>query len=90
MKAWWIFFFVIGVPVLMLIWHIWKTDGRRPDGYKDIHDRPVIPAVILDINMPFSSMVVFMFKLALAALPAIMLIAIALGALAAATGVALF
>lgn len=90
MKAWWIFFFVVGVPVLMLIWHIWKTDGRRPDGYKDIHDRPVIPAVILDINMPFSSMVVFMFKLALAALPAILLIAIALGALAAATGLALF
>lgn len=89
MKAWWIFFLVVGIPVLMLVWHIWKTDGRRPDGYKDIHDRPVIPAVILDINMPFSSMVVFMFKLALAALPAIFLIVIVLGSFAAVTGMAL-
>lgn len=68
---------LLGVPLLFLIWHVWKTDGKRPDSYTDIHDRPIIPAVIIDINMPFSSMVVFMTKLALAALPAIILIVIA-------------
>jgi hypothetical protein len=89
MNALWIFFFSIGVPILMLVWHVWKTDGKRPDGYKDIHDRPVIPAVILDVNMPFSSMVVFMFKLALASLPAIILLMIVLGGITALTGMAI-
>jgi hypothetical protein len=69
------------LPMLFYLWHTQKTSGKRPDAYHDISARPVIPAVIIDIDMPFTSMVVFMFKLALAALPAIMLVAITLGIL---------
>lgn len=67
---------IIGMPLIFLLWHIFKTEGKRPDGYTDISARPIIPAVVIDINMPFSSMVVFMTKLALASIPAIMLITI--------------
>jgi hypothetical protein len=41
------------------------------------------------VNMPFSSMVVFMFKLALASLPAIILLMIVLGGITALTGMAI-
>ena len=69
-----IFFIVFGLPLLIFIWHSFKIGGNRPDGYKPIQDRPVIPAVVIDIDMPFASMVVLLFKLALAAIPAILLL----------------
>jgi hypothetical protein len=79
MKSFLIFFLVIGVPLLLFLWHSWKTADSRPNAYNDIHARPVIPAVIIDVDMPFPSMVVFLFKLALAALPALVMLTLVLG-----------
>lgn len=75
MKSSLIFFIIIGLPLLIFIWHSYKTGGHRPDGYQPIKDQAVIPAVVIDVDMPFASMVVFLFKLALAAIPAILLLA---------------
>lgn len=69
----WIILIAFVVPVLIYIWHADRVSSR-PSAYKDIKDRPVIPAVILDVDMPFSSMVVFMTKLAIAMLPALILV----------------
>ena len=78
MQTSWILYVVIGLPLLIFIWHANKTGGHRPDAYKPIQDRPVIPAVIIDVDMPFPSMVVFLFKLALAAIPAVLLLGLVL------------
>ena len=61
------------VIVLALAW-VSYLRGRRPDPYSDIASRPVIPAVIIDIDMPFGSMVLFLAKLALAGIPALIIV----------------
>lgn len=76
MKSNLLVFLVLGLPLLIFIWHSWKISGARPDGYKPIQDRPVIPAVVIDVDMPFASMVVFLFKVALAAIPALVMLVI--------------
>jgi len=85
-----LFFVVVGLPLMIFIWHSYKTGGNRPDGYKPIQDRPIIPAMVIDVDMPFTSMVVFLFKLALASIPAVLLLVIVLfflyGALAGSVG----
>lgn len=79
MKTLALFFLVVGVPLLIFLWHGWKTADTRPSAYNDIHARPIVPAVVIDVDMPFPSMVVFLFKLALAALPALLMLALVLG-----------
>lgn len=80
---------VIVIPLLVYVWHANKA-GNRPDPFRKIDDRPVIPAVVIDVDMPISSMIVFLFKLALAAIPALILLvlvmALLLGGLAAGLG----
>jgi hypothetical protein len=66
--------FLIGAPVLIYVWHLSKIGGNRPDPYHPIKDRPVIPAVVIDVDLPFASMVVLLFKLAVAAIPAVVLL----------------
>lgn len=73
-----IFVVLVGLPLLIFIWHGNKIGGHRPDAYKPIQDRPVIPAVVIDVDMPFASMVVFLFKLSLAAIPALLLLGLVL------------
>ena len=65
---------ILIVPFIIWLWHMNRTDGKRPSAFAKIDGEPVRPAVIIDIAMPFSSMVVFITKLAIAALPAIVLI----------------
>lgn len=82
---------LLAVPVIILIYHLTRVDGARPDAYSDISKRPIIPAVIVDVDMPFASLVTFMLKLAVAALPAMILVAVVFvlvfAAMAAAVGV---
>lgn len=74
-----IIFGMLAVPLIFVLWHWMKINGNRPDAYRKIDERPVIPAVIIDVDMPFPSMVSLLFKLAVAALPAIVLVAVVLG-----------
>jgi hypothetical protein len=73
----WVILIAVLVPLLLYFWHSGKASDR-PDAYKNIRDRPVIPAVILDIDMPFASMVVFMTKIIIAMLPALILVGLLL------------
>lgn len=72
-------FTLVLLPLFFVLWHSTKTSGKRPDAYRKIDERPIIPAVIIDVDIPFASMVTLLFKLAIAALPAIVLVIVVLG-----------
>jgi predicted membrane metal-binding protein len=67
---------ILGASVAIVLALVWVSYLRekRPDPYKDITNRPTIPAVVIDIDMPFGSMVLFFAKLALAGIPALIIV----------------
>jgi len=82
-----IIFLVIVAIIMALIW-VSYLRGKRPNPYKDIEARPTIPAVIIDIDMPFGSMVLFLSKIAIASIPALVIVFIVLAGLFAILSVA--
>jgi len=58
------------VFILVFGWAIWQSQNKRPNPYTDISGSMPKPVVIIDVEMPFASMVLFMVKLVLAAIPA--------------------
>jgi hypothetical protein len=68
--------------VLALVWVSYLRE-KRPNPYKDIENRPTIPAVVIDIDMPFGSMVLFLAKLALAGIPALIIVILVVSVLLA-------
>lgn len=72
--------FILLLPLLLavaaVIWFGWTRD-RRPKASTDISARPIIPAVIIDFDMPFMSMVMFLVKVAFAAIPALFILIVA-------------
>ena len=77
MKADSLIFLLIVASLGALVWVILKRE-KRPNPYQDIASRPVIPAVVIDFDMPFGSMVILLLKLALASLPALFLLILVL------------
>ena len=77
MKADSLIFLLLVASVGALVWVMFKRE-KRPDPYKDIASRPVIPAVVIDFDMPFGSMVILLLKPALASLPALFLLILVL------------
>lgn len=61
------------VFILVLGWAIWQSQTKRPNPYTDISGSTPQPVVIIDVEMPFASMVLFMVKLVLATIPAALL-----------------
>lgn len=68
--------FLLLLPLAILLYHAYRVTGTRPDAYRDISDRPTIPVVVVDIDMPFPSMVALMLKIAVAAMPAMAIMAV--------------
>lgn len=63
--------------IAMLGWAVWQSQDKRPSPYTDISKIMPQPVIVLDVEMPFSSMILFMVKLALASIPALIIITIA-------------
>ena len=72
-----IIYIAIVFLVMALLWVHFLRE-KRPDPYKDIASRPVIPAVVIDFDMPFGSMVLFLAKLAIASIPAMLIVVVVL------------
>lgn len=60
----------------ILGWAIWQSQNKRPSPYTDISNAMPQPVVVIDVEMPFGSMVLFLVKLAMAAIPAMIMLAI--------------
>lgn len=53
----------------IIIWAAWQSQSKRPNPYTDVSGTPITPVVVIDLEMPFASMVLFLVKLVLAAIP---------------------
>lgn len=78
---------VLVVFLGMIGWAIYQSQSKRPSPFTDLSNSMPHPVVVIDVEMPFSSMVLFMVKLALASIPAMVIVTIigvfVLGALSA-------